>query len=104
LGALVATGLTLGGCSSPLSTSKLTYIPVLREPNGTVRLARPVGRFDLHSRGKPVLVRAKKPVRKFVLCKHTPYVGSAEWDEEQAQTKRREREVQRSVESICGRC
>lgn len=104
MGVLVAVGLTLGGCSAPLGTSNLTYIPVLREPDGTVRIVRAVDGSDLHPQGKPVSVRAKKPVRKFVLHKHTPYVGSAEWDEEQAQTQRREREVQHSVESICGRC
>ncbi|HEX2217139.1 MAG TPA: hypothetical protein VHG27_10680 [Xanthobacteraceae bacterium] len=47
-------------------------------------LAERTGRFRLHPR--------------------TPYVGSAEWREEEAQTARRERDIKRKLQSICAGC
>jgi hypothetical protein len=104
-GVIIVASLTLGGCSPPLGTSNHVYSPVLREPDGTVRAVHSsIGRSSQHSHRWSSSVSAKSRVRKFFLQKTTPYVGSAEWEEEQAQAKRRELEIRRSIEGICRRC
>jgi hypothetical protein len=57
--------------------------------------------------------RAIRPSLRRVIALHpgtprlhptTPEVGTPEWQREQADTSRREKEVERAVRSICARC
>ena len=60
----------------------------------------------LGARARPARMqrRTAEEGGRFRLHPNTPYVGSAEWKQEQAQEARREREIARKIKGICGRC
>jgi hypothetical protein len=67
---------------------------------------RPVRATRARARGRSARAQRRSAQRpgRFRLHPKTPYVGSAEWKQEQAQDARREAELARKIKGICSRC